>query len=69
MSHDRDRAAVTAVDPAFVPPRTELGELLRRLRRVALETADRLLSQAELEAEMDRIRGRDHPPSPRGRRC
>lgn len=47
-----------ATDPAFVPARTELGEILRRLRRASLAAGVRLLSPAEIDDLMDRLRGR-----------
>lgn len=48
-------------DPAFQPARTELGKLLRELRRVSLAANPRLLSWAEIEQEMDAVRGRSRP--------
>lgn len=46
------------VDPAFRPARTEIGALLRRLRRVALASGGKLRSWDEIESLMDQIRGR-----------
>ncbi|MCS6780262.1 MAG: hypothetical protein NZ555_11240 [Geminicoccaceae bacterium] len=48
-----------AVDPAYLPARTELGALLRELRRVALAANPRLLGWDDIEAIMDDIRGRE----------
>lgn len=48
-----------AFDPAYIPPRTELGALLRKLRRVALASNPRLLGWQEIEAITDDIRGRN----------
>lgn len=52
----------SGADPAYQPARTELGALLRELRRVSLASRPRLLDWDGIEREMDVIRSRDRRP-------